>query len=572
MKKVLIDVSNGSIAIEPFDQKKYGYLGGRGLVAKLLTEKHVPKCDPLGPENPFLFVTGYFSGTALTTCNRLSLGTKSPLTGTIKESNVGGTFAKYMTEHSIKYIELLGVAQKGEFKVLVIDKDGSIRFDSADDIVGLNNYDVGNALRFKYGDNISIASIGTVGEKYSLAASVQVTEFQTNNPCRAAARGGIGAVFASKGLKAVVIVRPEKPYKVEVPIEFADEFKECNKKVTKAIQENPLTGLQMNQFGSAAGIDVTGKMGALPTRNFSGKFSTRWEELSSPKWRERMLAQGGRGGIPCQPGCIVRCSNEWYDKNGNYLSAGIEYETLGLCGPNIDIYDADEIVALDRLCDDMGYDTIEVGNSLAVAMEMGVLDWGDAEGAKELVRASVTDECKVPEFRNGCYAVAKSLGATRIPTAKKQAVAAYDPRIILGYGLCFERSTMGGDHTSGSGLTFRKDLTPLEQAETALAQTATCDSFMCLFPWAAVNFDMDARAAICRMAGCLAKDAEGPDMSLIESMGFEILRMEQKFNELEGFTEDDNRLPNFFYIEPAEATGLPYTSHFDKHPIPDEEF
>ena len=131
---------------------------------------------------------------------------------------------------------------------------------------------------------------------------------------------------------------------------------------------------------------------------------------------------------------------------------------------------------------------------------------------------------------------------------------------------------MGGDHTSGSGLTFRKDLTPLEQAETALAQTATCDSFMCLFPWAAVNFDMDARAAICRMAGCLAKDAEGPDMSLIESMGFEILRMEQKFNELEGFTEDDNRLPNFFYIEPAEATGLPYTSHFDKHPIPDEEF
>ena len=562
MKKILINVESGNIEELPFNQKDYGYLGGRGLVAKLLTEKHVPKCDPFGPENPFVFVTGYFSGTTLTTCNRLSLGTKSPLTGTIKESNVGGTFAKYMTEHGIKYVELTGAVPMGEFKVLVIDKNGKVFFDLADDIVGLNNYDLGDVLRKKYGDNIAIASIGRAGELRSLAASVQVTEFQTNNPCRSAARGGIGAVLASKGIKAFVIERPETPYKVEIPAEYADEFKENNKVVTKAIQENPLTGLQMNQFGSAAGIDVTGKMGALPVKNFNGQFSERWEELSSPKWRERMLAQGGRGGIPCQPGCIVRCSNEWCDKNGNYLSAGIEYETLGLCGPNIDIYDADDIVALDRLCDDMGFDTIEIGNSLAVAMENGVLEWGDAEGAKALVRTSLDDDAKLKSLRNGCFAVGQELGAKRVPTAKKQALAAYDPRIIIGYGYCFERSTMGGDHTSGSALTFRKDLTPELQADTALAQTATCDSFMCLFPWAAVNYDMDARAAICRMAGCLAGESEGPSMALIEEMGFEILNMEKKFNELEGFTEADNRIPDFYYTELAAATGAPFKSPF----------
>lgn len=566
MKKILINVETGAIETAPFNQEDYGYLGGRGLVAKLLEETFEPGSDALGPKNPLLFCTGYFSGTILTTSNRLSIGAKSPLTGTIKESNVGGTFAKYMTEHGIKYIQLMGAAPKGEFKVLVIDKDGSVRFDSADEIIGLNNYDLGPVLRKKYGDNITIASIGTVGEQYSLAASIQVTEFQTGYPCRAAARGGIGAVFASKGLKAFVIVRPDKPYTVKIPEEYAAEFKECNKKVVEAIQANPLTGQQMNLFGSAAGVDVTGKMGALPTRNFSGKFAEGWEVLSSPKWRERMVAQGGRGGIPCQPGCIVRCSNEYFDKNGNYLTAGTEYETLGLCGPNIDIYDQEEIMHIDRLCDDMGYDTIEIGTALGVAMECGVIEWGDAEAAKDLIRHSLDEDSKLPSLKHGCHAVGEALGAKRVPTAKKQAVAAYDPRVILGYGLCFERSPMGGDHTSGSAFTFRKDLTPDQQADMALAQTAVCDSFMCLFPWSAVYYNPDARAAICRMAGILAGKPEGPGMNLVEEMGDEILRLERQFNEREGLTEDDNRLPDFFYTEAAEATGVPFTSPFGKQP------
>ena len=564
MKKILINVETGEIKKEPFNQKDYGYLGGRGLVAKLLLENYVQGADPLGPDNPLLLCTSYFSGTILTTSNRLSIGTKSPLTGTVKESNVGGTFAKYMTEHEIKYIAIKGAVKDGNFKILFIDKSGNISFESADAFMGMDNYDIGEALRKKYGENISIASIGRAGEKYALASSIQVTEFQTNNPCRAAARGGVGAVMASKGLKAIVIERAVEPYNREVPAEYAEEFKECNKKVVNAIRQNPLTGQQMNLYGSAAGIDVTGKMGALPTKNFSGKFSENWEVLSSTNWRERMVNQGGRGGIPCQPGCIVRCSNEYFDKNGKYLSAGIEYETLGLCGPNLNIYDSDDIVALDRLCDDMGFDTIEIGTALGVAMECGVIPWGDAEAAKELVRTSLDDNCKLPSLRNGCFAVGKELGAKRVPTAKKQAVAAYDPRVILGYGMCFERSPMGGDHTSGSALVFRKDLTPEMQADTALAQTAVCDSFMCLFPWAAVNYDMDARSAICRMAGILAGEAEGPDMGLIERMGFEILNMEREFNAKEGFTDDDNILPDFFYTEPAEATKAPFTSPFGK--------
>ncbi len=566
MKKVLINAETGEISISPFNQKEYGYLGGRGLIAKLLLD-HVPaKCDALGPDNPLFFCTGYFSGTILTSSNRLSVGTKSPLTGTVKESNAGGTFAKYMTEHGIKYIHIDRAVTDGTFKLIYIDKNGNISLKDASKYVGMKNYELGTALRSDFGENISIASIGPAGEMQSLAASIQVTEFQTNSPCRAAARGGVGAVMGSKGIKAIIIERAETPYKVEIPSEYAEEFKECNKVVVHAIKENPLTGQQMRLFGSAAGIDVTGKMGALPVKNFNGQFSENWETLQSTNLRNRILEQGGRSGIPCQAGCIVACSNEYKDKNGNYLSAGIEYETIGLCGPDLDIYDTDVIVTIDRLCDDMGFDTIEIGNSLAVAMENGVLPFGDAEGAVNLVKTSLDKDSKLPALRHGCYATGTSLGAKRIPVAKKQAIAAYDPRVILGYGLCFERSPMGGDHTSGSGLTFRKDLTPEMQADTALAQTATCDSFMCLFPWSAVNYDMNARTAICRMAGILAGEPEGPDMGLIEKMGFEILGMERAFNEREGLTEDDNRLPDFFYIEPAAATGAPWTSPFGVKP------
>ena len=140
-------------------------------------------------------------------------------------------------------------------------------------------------------------------------------------------------------------------------------------------------------------------------------------------------------------------------------------------------------------------------------------------------------------------------------------MAAYDPRVIKGYGMCFERSPMGADHTSGSALTFRKDLTPEQQADTALAQTCTCDNFMCLFPWAAVNYNPGAREAICKMAGLLTGVPQ-TDASLIDTLGCETLAMERAFNARAGFTGADDRLSPFFYSEKAEATGAPYVSPF----------
>lgn len=554
----------GTLWEAPFRQRDYGFLGGRGLIARTLTELCDPGCDALSSANVLVLATTLFAGTQLSSCNRLSVGAKSPLTGTIKESNAGGTLAKALSDHGIKRIVATGAPVNTDaLYILHIGADGQSTLVDASAYRSMRNYAFCEAMRERFGGRVSVAVIGPAGERCSLAATVQVTEFQTGIPCRAAARGGIGAVMGSKGLKGIVIEPAAVPQRPILSDEALAEFRRLNRIVTDAILANPLTGVTMHESGSAAGIDVTGKMGALPVNNFSGRFSDRWQEIDSEHWRKTVQQNGGRCGIPCQAGCVVRCSNAYHNRSGNYVSAGIEYETLGLCGSNIGIYDPDIIATLDRLCDDMGLDTIEIGAALGVAMEQGVLPFGDADGALSLVRGSLDDDASElqREIRNGCAAVGALLGAARVAVAKRQAMAAYDPRVIKGYGMCFERSPMGADHTSGSALTFRKDLTPLEQADTALMQTCTCDNFMCLFPWAAVNYHPAARVAICQMAGILAGIAQH-DASLIDTLGEETLSMERAFNTAAGMTDADDRLPAFFYTEPAEGTGLPYSSPF----------
>ena len=565
MKTLRVDMTRGALREEPFRQADYGFLGGRGLIARTLTDECDPRCDALSKDNVLVFATGLFAGTALSSCNRLSIGAMSPLTGTIKESNAGGMLAKRMSDHGVKRILVTGAPESDRLYLLHIDPNGCPALLPADEYAGMQNYAFCDAMRARFGQKTAVASIGVAGEHRALASTVQVTEFQTGHPCRAAARGGIGAVMGAKGLKAVVIDPAAVPAAPMPSDADKAEFLRLNRIVTDAILHNPLTGDTMHKSGSAAGIDVTGKMGALPVDNFSGRFSERWQQLDSAHWTARLVQHGGRGGVPCQPGCVVRCSNAYHDSTGAYLSAGIEYETIGLCGANIGVYDPDAIARLDRLCDDLGLDTIEIGDAIAVAMDAGALPFGDADGALRLVETLYTKEGAPSPLQsalpNGCAAVGDLLHAERVPTAKRQAMAAYDPRVIKGYGMCFERSPMGADHTSGSALTFRKDLSPLAQADTALMQTCTCDNFMCLFPWAAVNYHPEARVAICQMAGLLTGKPQS-DASLIDSLGAETLSLERAFNAAAGLTAADDRLAPFFYTEPAAATGEPYVSPF----------
>ena len=561
MRIIKIDMTNKTITEEEFRQEDWGYLGGRGLIDEMVTKNLDPMCDPLGPDNVLSFATGLFCGTIMTTSGRLSIGGKSPLTGGIKESNAGGTFSRWMNEQQIKMITVEGKPADGKQYYLYVSKDGKLSLEDASFISMKMTYDTCETLRKKYSDDISIACIGPAGERGSLVSSILVTEFDSHCPCRAAARGGLGAVMGSKGLKAIVIDKAEKPYKTQIPSETAAEFKEACKVVTNAITTNPMTGDLQRKCGSAAGVGATGKMGALPWKNFSGKICPEYEKLAPAGWMAALTGQGGHGTIPCQPGCVVCCSNEFHDKDGNYLSAGIEYETLVFMGTNLGIFNPNFVASGDRFCDDYGVDTIDIGCAIAVAMDCGICEFGDEEAAMKLLKSIQDPDDELGRvILNGCQATGEHLHAKRIPTGKRQALAAYDPRVLKGFGMTFERSPMGADHTAAAAKTSRTDLIPEDQVDMNQANSACCDDFgVCLFAWGSVAFEPTARDAIARAAGALCGKS-GVGQEIIEDLGRKMLYIEHTFNKGAGFTIEDDRIGDFFYTEPAEVTGKPYES------------
>jgi len=561
MRIIRVNMTTQTIREENFDQKDWGYFGGRGLIDAMITDKELdPTCDPLGEKNILSFATGLFAGTNMTSSGRLSISGKSPLTGGIKESNAGGTFSRWMTEQQIKMFVIEGQSKDGQLRYLYVDPNGKLSFQDASFIKMKKTYDTCNMLRDKYNDNISIACIGPGGERLSTAAGVMVTEFKSGFPCRAAARGGMGVVMGSKGLKAIVIEKAAKPFRPAAPAETAEEFKEACKEVANAVINNPMTGDLQRKCGSAAGVGATGKMGALPTNNFSGKLA-QYEPLAPEAWMKALIGQGGHGTIPCQPGCVCCCSNEFHGPDGKYLSAGIEYENLVFMGCNLGIWNPNFVATGDRFCDEMGLDIIDIGNGIAVAMDCGVIQFGDEEGALNLLhKIEDPDDEFGRVLINGCQAVGDYLHAKRIPTVKRQSLAAYDPRVLKGFGMTFERSPMGADHTSAAALTMRTDLIPEDQVDLNQANSAACDNFdICLFCWGSVAFKPESRAAIARAAGALCGKS-GVGQEMIEELGRKTLYFEHKFNKAAGFTMADDKLPDFFLTEPAEVNNAVYES------------
>ena len=564
MRIVRVNMTDASIVEKEFVQSEWGYYGGRGLIDAMITVKELdPKCDPLGPDNILSIATGLFAGTMMTSAGRVSVSAKSPLTHTISESNAGGIMGKWLDEQQIKIISFFGQAPEGKLYYLHVDPNGKISLEDASFLSMKLNYETSALLRAKYGDDVAIASIGPAGERKGLVANVMMSEYKSGYMCRAAARGGMGAVLGSKGVKAIVVEKSNKPYRPTLPAETAEEFKEACKICAKAVVSNPMTGGLQRKYGSVYGATAVAQMGALPVNNFRGKKVDAGVYVAD-QWYNTLIERGGHGTIPCQPGCVCCCSNEVHDENGNYLTAGIEYDTVALMGPNQGIYDITYVTSADRFCDDYGIDTIDTGCALGVAMDEGVIQFGDAEGAlKFLKRAADPDDPYGQVLINGCQAMGEYLHAKRIPTGKRRGLPAYDPRVLPSYGMTYERATDGADHTAASALLSRKDLCPEDQADISHANSAACDNFeLCLFCWGSMLYNPDALNAVGRAAGDIV-GIPGMDASLCQKIGREILYMEHKFNDDAGFTLADDKIADFFYTEPAE-NGQVYKSPFTK--------
>ena len=553
--------------------EKWARWGGRGLTSAITVDEVEPTCHPLGPNNKLVIAPGWVTGTrAAPSSGRTSFGGKSPLTGTIKEANAGGLSGQKIAKLGLAAIILEGIPQKDKWYTLVIDKDG-VQFDDASDLMGKGMYQVDELLWEKYPNEPAVIGIGQAGEMKLSNAGISVNDPE-NKPGRYAGRGGMGAVMGARGVKAIVVDDTNGPG-VEVANE--DLFKQGRRKLSQAIQEHDLTKKDggLNAFGTNVLMNIINEAGGLPTNNFrAGQFEGA--ALISGEQIAEMVEEreGGMTGHGCHTGCIIRCSNIYPDEDGSAMVSCVEYETAWALGANCGIDDLDYVAKMTYECNDIGLDTIEAGNTIAIAMEGGALEFGDKEGALQTFDEIRKGTPLGRIYGQGVEATAKAFGVHRVPTVKGQSMPAYEPRAIKGIGVTYATTTMGADHTAGytiapeiAGVGGKVDpLSDEDKDELSLtfqAATAFIDSTgYCLFIAFPILDIAEGWAGMAEsVAGVTGLDITGDD---VISIGKEILKMERLFNEAAGFTNADDRPPEFMRYEKLPPHDVVWT-------VPDED-
>ncbi|HSO59753.1 MAG TPA: aldehyde ferredoxin oxidoreductase C-terminal domain-containing protein [Desulfobacterales bacterium] len=552
----------------------YAGLGGRALTSTIIAKEVPPLCHPLGEENKLVIAPGLLSGSAAAMSGRISVGCKSPLTGGIKEANSGGMASQMLGRLGIAAIVLEGKPKDDTLYKISISKDKvDIKPDSSLKMLG--NYAVADKMKAAHGDKVSCISIGQAGEMKLAGASIAFTDMEFR-PTRHAGRGGVGAVMGSKGVKVIVV--DDAGCAVRSPKDPA-KFKEANKNWVAGLRKHPVTGQGLPTYGTNVLTNVINEAGAYPTKNFMwGRFDG-CAKISGETQAETENARGGEGSAThgCHRGCVIRCSGTYYDKDGHYLTKQPEYETVWAHGGNCGIDDLDAIAMLDRLDDDFGLDTIEMGAAIGVAMEAGVLKFGDAQAAIDLVKEVGKGTPLGRILGSGAGLTGKVFGVERVPVVKNQAMPAYDPRGVQGIGVTYATTTQGADHTAGYAVTANilgvggkvdalKPEGQIDLSRNLQIATAAIDSTgMCLFIAFAILDQPETFQALLDLLGSFGgQKLTGDD---VVGLGKSILKLEREFNTKAGFTKEMDRLPDYFKKEklpPHNVTFMVKDSELDQ--------
>jgi aldehyde:ferredoxin oxidoreductase len=552
MKILRVNMSELSTRFEDLPEEML-VLGGRGLTSKILCDEVAPDVDPLGSEAKLVIATGPLAATMAPSCGRLSVGAKSPLTHGIKEANTGGPIGQKLDRLGIRAIVVEGESKDGKLHLLHISND-KVSLTGANELLGKGNYQVAEELRAEYGDKTIVATIGVAGERKSKAAAITFTDTEGRSS-RHAARGGLGAVMCAKGLKAMVI-----DDKGASPATIAD--KEAFKEAVKAWAEftaNHELLKHRKLTGTPGFIDVLGTIGAMPTNNYGSAQPEGFEALSTTSFGESNKARGGAM-HGCMPGCLVKCSVVYHGPDKKHLTSSLEYETLALLGTNIGITDPDVVATLDRACDELGVDTIELGSAFGVAASEGKMKVGDAASALALMEEvkSGTEFGKV--LADGVVATCKALGVERIPAFKGQSIPAHDPRVTKPTGVTYATNPMGADHTAG--LTYDECFSAKGAVKRSLRQQIFNTVFDSL--GFCILAGPDDRILTVKFLRKLLNARFGLDLEIAEilQIGRQTLKRELDFNQQSGFHTENEADPDFIRNEPV----APFDAVFDVDP------
>jgi aldehyde:ferredoxin oxidoreductase len=541
----------------------YEHLAGRALIAKLLLEEIPPTCDALGPHNKLIFTPGLLGGAGVATAGRLSVGGKSPLTGGVKEANAGGTGGDMVGKLGLKALVVEKQAAPGTLYLLHVTNE-SAELVPADEFHGLGTYVTSERLQERFGNDCTVISIGQAGEYLMHGAGIAVTG-ERDQRSNHAARGGLGAVMGSKGLKAIVI---DRPVGKTIPFADADLVRNAARAYAQKLINDPKLGTKGSQhlYGTSSIVGAVNEMGSLPSRNFS---SGRFEDaagLRGEHLREMVLAREGKVGTRCMPGCVIACRNQYVDEKGMPIVGTLQYETIALVGSNLGIGSLDDVARLNYMCNDFGLDTIETGAALGVAIEAGLVQFGDTEGLINLLKQVGEGTVLGRVIGNGVVLTGRVFGIRRVPAALGQAMPGYDPRSLKGNGVTYATSPQGADHTAGNAFGARNEVNPLGiqgQKELSLKLqiiAAMLDSTgLCLFSRPPVI--ADPQLMVDMLNGIYGWGWTKEDLNQFNR---DVLRNELEFNRRAGITAEDYRIPEYMREEPL----TPHNAVFD---VPDSE-
>jgi aldehyde:ferredoxin oxidoreductase len=529
---IRVDMTNQTTSIEPYPED-WKLLGGRSLSARILLSECDPTCDPLGPDNILVIAPGLLAGTSAPTSGRISVGGKSPLTGGIKEANAGGNPGQDLMKLGYRCIIVKGQPADPERRYAIDITADEVKVISADDQKGKWNYKLIEDLAKTYSAKASFISIGPAGEMKLSGASVACTDSdQDRRPARHAGRGGLGAVMGSKGVKYMSIDAGKQPARKP---ENTKEFSAMSKKYTKDYQEGPAQE-PFPKWGTSALVTFADSIYTFPHKNRVEGRSPDVETLDGMRIVESFEKRGG-GMHNCMTGCIVKCSNIVNDKDGNYKTSALEFETLTLLGSNCGIASWDDVADLDRLCDDVGLDTIETGAAIAVYMDSGAMEFGNAEGAKNLLKeiAEGTDLGKA--IGNGAVAVGRRQKHKRVGTVKGQSLPAWDPRPLKAAGVTYCTSAMGADHTTGLVVDPGQSVEEIAQAsqEAQILNTAIDSSGFCQFLMPSIQ---EIGEFYSHFFG------EKVPREQIADIAWQCMQEEWEFNRRAGFGPKDDEMPD----------------------------
>ncbi len=539
------------------------YIGGRGFGDRFVFEAGAD-VDPLSPDNILCFMNGPLTGTPVNMSGRLAVVTKSPLTGTITDSHHGGWSAARLRWAGFDGLVFSG---KANHPVYVYIHDDKVEILDASNVWGKSVHETVKFFQEKYGErDLSVITIGPAGENLVRYAS------WINEDDRASGRGGTGCVGGSKNLKAVVIkAQKAMPRPVNQELWKSAHLNCLSELMDEKYVTSPRKG-GLSLYGTNVLMNMVNVIGAMPTKNSQTTFYEPHEMISGEYVEENLLVND-----PTCHACPVACKKEVEIKEGPYKGLrmeSVEYESIWALGANCLNDDAASVAKMIDLCNDYGMDTIELGNVLSVYMEAtekgytngeGGLDWGDTAAMVATIQKIPHSEGIGDVLAKGARETARHFNHPEIAMeVKGQAIPAYDPRGIKGMGLGYATSNRGACHLRGytpaaevvANTLGNTDLTdPLEwkgKGELTFifqnVHTMTDCLDVCKFATFAESLDTFALQYS-------AITGVEVDANYLLEVGERVYNLERHYNNLAGFREGSDYLPQRFLTEPSTSVG-----------------